>query len=68
MEENQHTEFKESWHDEYTRYISAFCNTEGGVLYIGIDDMYRGRDTILLYGFLYSMGNTEIIIIVGYFE
>ena len=38
MEENQHTEFKESWHDEYTRYISAFCNTEGGVLYIGIDD------------------------------
>ena len=33
MEENQHTEFKESWHDEYTRYISAFCNTEGGVLY-----------------------------------
>lgn len=38
MRENQHTEFKESWHDEYTRYISAFCNTEGGVLYIGIDD------------------------------
>ena len=38
MKENQHTEFKESWHDEYTRYISAFCNTEGGVLYIGIDD------------------------------
>ncbi len=22
MKENQHTELKESWHDEYTRYIS----------------------------------------------
>lgn len=22
MKENQHTEFKESWHDEYPRYIS----------------------------------------------
>ncbi|NBH89537.1 ATP-binding protein [Parabacteroides distasonis] len=38
MKENQYTEFKESWHDEYIRYISAFCNTEGGALYIGIDN------------------------------
>lgn len=38
MPEDQHTEFKESWHDEYTRYISAFCNTNGGTLYIGIND------------------------------
>ncbi|WP_302315183.1 helix-turn-helix domain-containing protein, partial [uncultured Parabacteroides sp.] len=36
--ENQHTEFKESWHDEYVRYVSAFCNADGGTLYIGIDD------------------------------
>ena len=27
MKEDQHIEFKESWHDEYTRYVSAFCNT-----------------------------------------
>lgn len=38
MKENQYTEFKESWHDEYVRYISAFCNTDGGSLYIGIND------------------------------
>ena len=38
MKEDQHIEFKESWHDEYTRYVSAFCNTEGGVLYIGLND------------------------------
>ena len=38
MKENQYTEFKESWHDEYVRYISAFCNADGGSLYIGIND------------------------------
>lgn len=38
MQEDQHTEFKESWHDEYARYISAFCNTNGGTLYICIND------------------------------
>lgn len=41
MKENQTTEFKESWRDEYVRYVSAFCNTNGGTLYIGIDD--KGR-------------------------
>lgn len=38
MKEDQHIEFKESWHDEYTRYISVFCNTEGNVLYIGLNN------------------------------
>lgn len=38
MIENQKIEFKQSWRDEYIRYISAFCNTKGGVLYVGIDD------------------------------
>lgn len=33
MKEDQNTEFKEAWHDEYTRYISAFCNTHGGRLH-----------------------------------
>lgn len=41
MKENQYVEFKESWHDEYVRYVSAFCNTKGGTLFIGIDD--KGR-------------------------
>ena len=38
MRENQNTEFKESWRDEYVRYVSAFCNADGGILYIGIND------------------------------
>ena len=38
MIEDIYTEFKQLWRDEYIRYISAFCNTKGGVLYVGIDD------------------------------
>ena len=38
MIENQHTEFKTSWRDEYIRYVSAFSNAKGGVLYLGVDD------------------------------
>ena len=36
--ENQNAEFKESWRDEYLKTISAFANTQGGILHIGIDD------------------------------
>lgn len=31
-------EFKESWHDEYLRWICGFANAHGGILYIGIND------------------------------
>jgi len=41
MSENQHTEWKESWRDEYLRWISGFANAEGGVLVIGRDDQGR---------------------------
>lgn len=34
--ENQHIEWKESWRDEYLKWICAFANTEGGgELHIG---------------------------------
>ena len=36
--ENQHKEWKESWRDEYIKWICGFANANGGVLYIGIDD------------------------------
>ena len=38
MKESQHTEWKESWRDEYLRWICGFANAEGGVLVIGRDN------------------------------
>lgn len=39
--ESQHTEYKQSWRDEYLKVICAFANTNGGTLYIGIDDQQQ---------------------------
>lgn len=36
--ESQKTEFKSSWRDEYLKWICAFANTDGGRLFIGVDD------------------------------
>ncbi len=36
--ENQDIEFKQSWQDEYLKWICAFTNTKGGILYIGVND------------------------------
>lgn len=38
MVEDQNTEFKANWQNEYLKIISAFANKDGGKLYIGIDD------------------------------
>mgnify|MGYP004552751371 CR=1 FL=1 len=38
MKENQNLEFKESWRDEYLRYVSGFANSHGGSLLVGVDD------------------------------
>ncbi len=36
--ESQNIEFKESWRDEYVKWVCGFANAQGGKLYIGIDD------------------------------
>ncbi len=36
--ENQHVEWKESWHDEYVKWICGFANADGGLLVIGKSD------------------------------
>lgn len=41
MLENQNVEYKESWHDEYLKWICGFANAQGGRLYIGVDDNGR---------------------------
>jgi len=35
MIEHQHIKWKESWRDEYLKWISAFANAEGSVLIVG---------------------------------
>jgi len=38
MPENQNIEWKESWRDEYLKWICGFANAQGGKLYLGIND------------------------------
>ena len=38
MPEHQNIEYKESWRDEYLKWICGFANAEGGKIFIGIDD------------------------------
>ena len=38
MGEDKYTEWKESWRDEYLKWICGFANAQGGVLEIGRDD------------------------------
>jgi len=38
MAESQNIEWKESWRDEYLKWVCGFANAQGGSLYIGIDD------------------------------
>ncbi len=36
--ENQNIEYKESWRDEYVKWLCGFANAQGGKLYIGVND------------------------------
>ena len=38
MSENQNIEWKQSWRDEYLKWVCGFANAQGGKIYIGIDD------------------------------
>lgn len=38
MTENQNIEWKESWRDEYLKWICGFANAQGGKIYIGTAD------------------------------
>ncbi len=39
--ENQKIEWKETWRDEYLRWICGFANAQGGVLIIGKNNQGR---------------------------
>ena len=38
MPEQQNIEFKQSWHDDYLKWVCGFANAQGGVIFIGKDD------------------------------
>jgi ATP-dependent DNA helicase RecG len=38
LTENQNIEYKQSWRDDYLKWICGFANAQGGKIFIGIDD------------------------------
>ena len=38
MNEQQNIEYKQSWHDDYLKWVCGFANAQGGKIYIGKDD------------------------------
>lgn len=38
MAESQNIEYKESWRDEYLKWVCGFANAKGGTIYIGLRD------------------------------
>ena len=36
--ESQNVEFKQTWKDEYLKWVCGFANAQGGIIYIGVDD------------------------------
>jgi ATP-dependent DNA helicase RecG len=38
MPEQQNIEYKQSWHDDYLKWVCGFANAQGGIIYIGKDD------------------------------
>ena len=41
MPEQQNIEYKQSWHDDYLKWVCGFANAQGGVIFIGKDDNGR---------------------------
>lgn len=38
MNESQNIEYKESWRDDYLKWVCGFANAQGGRIYIGITE------------------------------
>lgn len=38
MPEHQNIEYKQSWHDDYLKWIVGYANSQGGTIFIGKDD------------------------------
>jgi len=38
MPEQQNIEYKQSWYDDYLKWVCGFANAIGGMIYIGVDN------------------------------
>jgi ATP-dependent DNA helicase RecG len=38
LSESQNIEYKQTWHDDYLKWVCGFANAFGGIIYIGRDD------------------------------
>ena len=38
LSESQNIEYKQSWRDEYLKWICGFANAQGGTIFIGMND------------------------------
>jgi ATP-dependent DNA helicase RecG len=38
MPEQHNIEYKQSWHDDYLKWVCGFANAQGGIIFIGKDD------------------------------
>jgi predicted HTH transcriptional regulator len=47
MAESQNIEYKESWRDEYLKWVCGFANAQGGTIYIGLNDDDNVADVIV---------------------
>jgi len=36
MPESQNVEYKQSWHNDYLKWVCGFANADGGKIYIGM--------------------------------
>ncbi|MDR1883974.1 MAG: putative DNA binding domain-containing protein [Prevotella sp.] len=46
MPEQQNIEYKQSWHDNYLKWVCGFANAQGGRIYIGKDDIGKVVDLV----------------------
>ena len=56
--ESQTVEYKQTWHNEYLKVVSAFANNNGGVLYIGLDDQGKPSNLKNIEKLLEDIPNT----------
>lgn len=66
MREDQHTEFKRIWKDDYLKELCAFANSQGGVLYLGVDDNGKVLELKNLNALLENLPN-KIHANIGFF-